>query len=61
MHGEEGHFDRARSVSKRLSPGDLRAELSAKVSDLLPLMFERLDIKPFNPNKIEVELVARSW
>ena len=58
MHGEEGRLDRARRVSKRLGLGDLRAELSAKVTDLLPLIFERLGIKPFKPNKIEVELVA---
>jgi len=58
MHGEEGRLDRARRVSKRLGLGDLRAELSAKVTDLLPLIFERLGINPFKPNKIEVELVG---
>ena len=40
------------------SLGNLKAEVRAKVVDLLPVMFERLGIKPFIPSKIEVELVA---
>jgi Rps23 Pro-64 3,4-dihydroxylase Tpa1-like proline 4-hydroxylase len=58
MHGEEGRLERTRRVSKRISLGDLKAELSANVVDLLPVVFERLGIKPFIPSKIEVELVA---
>jgi SM-20-related protein len=55
---EESHLDLTRRVSKKLSLGNLKAEVRAKVVELLPVMFERLGIKPFTPSKIEVELVA---
>ena len=58
VHGEESRLDHARRVSKKLSLGSLNAELRVKVADLLPVMFEKLGIKPFIPSKIEVELVA---
>jgi Rps23 Pro-64 3,4-dihydroxylase Tpa1-like proline 4-hydroxylase len=55
---EDSRIDHTRRVSKKLSLGNLKAEVRAKVADLLPVMFERLGIKPFIPSKIEVELVA---
>ena len=57
-HGEESGLNHAHRVSKKISLGTLNAEVRAKVADLLPVMFERLGIKPFIPSKIEVELVA---
>jgi hypothetical protein len=57
-YGEGDRPDPARRVSKKLSLGNLKTEVRAKVTDLLPVMFERLGIKPFVPSKIEVELVA---
>src|SRR5262245_37991227 len=35
MHGEEGRLDPTRRVSKNLSLGNLKAEVKAKVADLL--------------------------
>jgi SM-20-related protein len=55
--GEE-RVDRTHRLSKKLSLGEFKAEVRSKVADLLPLMFNRLGIKPFDPSKIEVELVA---
>ena len=68
-HGEESSLNYARRVSRKISLGNLNAEVRAKaadlyaevranVADLLPVMFERLGVKPFIPSKIEVELVA---
>jgi Rps23 Pro-64 3,4-dihydroxylase Tpa1-like proline 4-hydroxylase len=57
-HRGEERVDRTHRLSKKLSLGDLKAEVRGKVTDLLPLMFDRLGIKPFAPSKIEVELVA---
>jgi len=56
--GERERVDRTRRVSKKLSLGDLKSEVRAKVQEILPVMFHRLGIKPFIPNRIEVELVA---
>jgi Rps23 Pro-64 3,4-dihydroxylase Tpa1-like proline 4-hydroxylase len=55
---EDSQVDLKRRVSKKLSLGSLKPEVKAKVTDLLPVMFERLGIKQFVPSKIEVELVA---
>jgi len=57
-NGVEDRVDRTRRMSKKLSLGYLKGEVRGKVTDLLPLMFDRLCIKPFEPGKIEVELVA---
>jgi Rps23 Pro-64 3,4-dihydroxylase Tpa1-like proline 4-hydroxylase len=57
-HREGETVDRKRRVSKNLRLGKLETELSAQLKDLLPVMFDRLGIKPFTPSKIEVELVA---
>jgi SM-20-related protein len=57
-HGEEDRVDRTRRVSKKVSLGCFKNEIRGKVADLLPIMFDRLGIKPFLPSKIEVELVA---
>src|SRR5262249_14313865 len=46
-------------VSKRLPCIDgLKSELRPKFKLLLPLVFDKLGIKPFIPSRIEVELVA---
>ena len=46
-------------VSKRLQRiDDLKNELRPKFEKLLPVIFDKLGIKPFIPGKIEVELVA---
>jgi len=56
---EEGdRVDRTRRVSKNVSLGCFKSEIRGKVADLLPVMFDKLGIKPFVPSKIEVELVA---
>ena len=57
-HGAGESVDRTRRVSKNLRLGKLETEVSAKVKDLLPIMFDRLGVKPFIPSKIEMELVA---
>jgi SM-20-related protein len=57
-HGITEVVDHRRRVSRKLSLGDLKKEVRAKVADLLPVMFDRLAIKPFIPSRIEVELVA---
>jgi len=58
--GEEGEkIDETIRVSKRLQCIDgLKSELRPKFKLLLPLMFDKLGIKPFIPSRIEVELVA---
>jgi Rps23 Pro-64 3,4-dihydroxylase Tpa1-like proline 4-hydroxylase len=56
--GEEGRLDHTRRVSKWVSLGHLKADLRGKLAHLLPVIFERLGIRPFVPSKIEVELVA---
>jgi Rps23 Pro-64 3,4-dihydroxylase Tpa1-like proline 4-hydroxylase len=57
-HGEDELVDRTRRVSKNLRLGKLEPEVTSRVKDLLPVMFDRLGIRPFIPSKIEVELVA---
>ena len=57
-HGKGDRVDHARRVSKKLSLGYLKDEVRSKVAESLPVMFERLGIKPFVPEKVEVELVA---
>jgi Rps23 Pro-64 3,4-dihydroxylase Tpa1-like proline 4-hydroxylase len=58
MHGRTATVDLARRVSKKLSLGDLKAEVIASVDELLPFMFEVLGINHFKPSKIETELIA---
>jgi SM-20-related protein len=58
-HGEGERVDRTRRISRKLpNLGDLEIELRAKLEDLLPLMFDGLDNKPFMPSEIEVEMVG---
>jgi len=57
-HGEGDRVDPMRRVSKKLSLGYFKSEVRGKITPLLPVMFERLGINPFEPSKIEVELVA---
>jgi Rps23 Pro-64 3,4-dihydroxylase Tpa1-like proline 4-hydroxylase len=46
-----------RRVSKRLGLGGFKTEFKAKVQEILPAMFETLNVKPFIP-MFELELVA---
>src|SRR5262249_49083937 len=50
-------LDRTSRVSRKVGLRNLKSEVEAKVKDILPLMFERLGIKPIIPS-FEVELVA---
>src|SRR5262245_61131922 len=51
-------IDPTRRVSKKLDAGYLKTELKAKLTDVLPVILDRLSIKVFIPQRIEVELVA---
>jgi SM-20-related protein len=56
--GQKSRIDRTRRLSKRIGLGYLKREIKAKVSSLLPEMFEGLGSKPFIPDKLELELVV---
>jgi Rps23 Pro-64 3,4-dihydroxylase Tpa1-like proline 4-hydroxylase len=60
VRDEEGEkIDNTVRVSRRLQRIDgLKSELRPKFKLLLPLMFDKLGIKPFIPSRIEMELVA---
>jgi SM-20-related protein len=55
---EEERVDRTRRVSMRLGLDNLESKIKTKLNALLPVMFNRLGIKPFVPSKVEAELVA---
>ncbi len=50
-------LDRTRRVSRKLSLGNCKNEIIAKLQESLPVIFDTLRAKPFIP-KFEVELVA---
>ena len=55
----EGRIDPTRRVSRKLlNICELKSELCPKLEDLLPVIFDKIGIKPFIPSQIEVELVA---
>jgi Rps23 Pro-64 3,4-dihydroxylase Tpa1-like proline 4-hydroxylase len=57
-HRDDGRVDHTCRLSRTLSLGDINNEMKSEVEALLPVMFDRLGIRPFMPSQIETELVA---
>jgi Rps23 Pro-64 3,4-dihydroxylase Tpa1-like proline 4-hydroxylase len=64
--GEADKINHSRRVSRKLRQSilahehSLKNDLKTHVADLLPVMFDRLTIRPFTPSRIEVEFVVHS-
>jgi SM-20-related protein len=58
-YGERNRIDLSYRRSSKLKPiPELEDELRTDVSMALPCMFERLGIRPFDPARFEIEMVA---
>jgi SM-20-related protein len=58
-HGERNRIDLSYRRSSKLKPmGELEDEVRADVMTALPCMCDRLGIRPFNPARFELEMVA---
>ena len=58
-YGESNRIDPARRRSSKLKPlGELESELRVSAQAALPSMFEHLGYNPFDPARIELEMIA---